>query len=496
MSDTLLSLELDNPFEECINRIFRIEGKCKQDSICNQQSCVQNYVVNITACNVDEACKKLKEKFGVTQTIKSIRVISTVDGKSCLSDEELLPLLTTCSECCDFLIDEDSEEIVTVESDLTYCFTTDIEVITESSFTTSYSVSGGTYVISPSIISVTTTSNDSIIITSYQSADPIVTTTSSQSTFATTYKFDTDIDNIIYLNNLIGIGGLTADPTVTVTNYTTISLNIPVSTDITVITSSSESSSISPSYSCTTNIIVETNLYSTSANSDVGEVVFIDNELDLELETDLVVFAIDEAPVLTTTIDYVISSDCPVQLLQILNLQHNLNSIPDFNFFLERNGFDLPGILKENTFIPLYYSSRFGFWKGNLHYSGVDGNLYPEDWDLFFLLENVEADENWQFSMNIKKQNNSGTDLARFWVAFSPSIFCAKDGFTRFDFSFDHVNFTSSPSSLYNVFRDESNFFGKSETNLLKFSLSQSDTKDNSLLQVSLEQQQIFIRSL
>lgn len=134
--------ELSWDYEECTLRTFRVQGKCQTPNeecpLPCSSSDKQQFVVNVTACSVEDVCKKLKDSDFV-RPILSVEVYNkpliSGDGvvfpTSLLFDENLdptcfidvTPTPNSCFECCDFLLDETPIDIVGAFGVVGYHFT-------------------------------------------------------------------------------------------------------------------------------------------------------------------------------------------------------------------------------------------------------------------------------------------------------------------------------------------------------------------------------------
>lgn len=119
--DVSVEKEISWDFESCILKNFRVEGSCEyppQDcnTPCNSATQKQNFVMNVSACDIEDVCRKLAES-GLARTVKTIHVFNQplfkdqplIDPNAapdCLID--VTPVIAGCVACCDLLIDEEN----------------------------------------------------------------------------------------------------------------------------------------------------------------------------------------------------------------------------------------------------------------------------------------------------------------------------------------------------------------------------------------------------
>lgn len=174
-----------------------------------------------------------------------------------------------------------------------------------------------------------------------------------------------------------------------------------------------------------------------------------------------IVFGIVAAPTLTASTTQISATCCTsLNLPQILLTRHELNRSSQLSNFLKVNGFVLPQV------ISLMYSQSRNSWYYNKQFRGnaVDQG-FRENWNIVFefgcLTENptlgVPSDV-WGFSVLVRRENltNSRIDVTRLVLEFDPVIVCNVSGSLKFDFAFNKLLLTTSPSVVRTVvFVDE-----------------------------------------
>ena len=106
-----VELELLWDFENCVLSTYRVEGVCTESSgpTCEGNQPMQSFVANVTACNVDDVCRRLREK-GFNRRIKKIQVYSNpvvyTGTRAPDAWTDVTNDLGECRACCDFLVDE------------------------------------------------------------------------------------------------------------------------------------------------------------------------------------------------------------------------------------------------------------------------------------------------------------------------------------------------------------------------------------------------------
>lgn len=185
-----------------------------------------------------------------------------------------------------------------------------------------------------------------------------------------------------------------------------------------------------------------------------------------------IIFGTTSASVLSASTTQISATCCTsLNLPQILLARHELNRSSQLSNFLKVNGFVLPQV------VNLMYSRNRNSWYYSKQFRGnaVDQN-FRENWSIVFefgcLTENPTLgvpNDVWGFSVLVRRENltNSRIDVTRLVLEFDPVTVCNISGSLKFDFAFNKLLLTTSPSVVRTVvFVDEVGAFNGSSYTL------------------------------
>jgi hypothetical protein len=447
---------------DCILRTFRVEGKCKPSNTnekdengdpciepCDKPSEMQNFVVDVTACTVNEVCAKLKER-NFTRSINSIKVFNATVSKNdpqppgdpyCLTD--VTPTVDDdCQECCEFLIDEPVEETITATT----------EVLYDKFY---HQMSGN---VSLNGRMTTAFPNYSYQMEGMIAVDGIFGGTSNyhQSNAhgsinvnsGSTYKWGV----VVPMNGSININGGTV---AAVSFIYSMSGKVVLDAENDVVSSNY---TYSPDGFVT--IFSDTNI--TSSDLGLLEVIGYATTEGQELAH---VFTETPAAVILPEFKTVApSSCCHAAIPAVLDVKHNLNGLISLSRFLLRNNLTMPSI-------TMQYRPRIGDWYGNLHLSGDSPEFDGEEkWTILMNLicsnevgVTTLGTDVWQFVILVKKIEEEQDFVIKIINIFDIDTFCPAEQFDGFTFIFNTKNKNASPVvSRPTIFYDEAGLFSES----------------------------------
>lgn len=228
---------------------------------------------------------------------------------------------------------------------------------------------------------------------------------------------------------------------------------------------------------------------STYISSDLGTIATSFLAITEAAESPAVIPSVP-APALTTNLISIALGNCCSAVLQQLQFQHNLGSIPRFSNFLIRNGLTIPGQLVNgvaSTFIPLVYSTLQGEWTGSLFLRGLSPvETGQETWNLTI---EFGCTTNWRIAIRLFRRSPSSSGVFRLLVNYPATTVCpSATGFQSFAAAISVLNNTSVPTASVVVVSDEQKMAQTIPTSL--FIQFMVDSSTNAItLPVNLQQQ-------